>query len=330
MLSGRVRLKDIALDCGVSATLVSAVLNQRTGRIGCSESTRARIMAAAEALQYRPNLLARSMLTRRVPLVGVMLSLTLEEVADGSNAYFQSVLSNLTFALNGHGLQAVFVPYSTEQEQVDKARRLLGNGLSGGIITNIVPESNRRIGSFLRDSGFPYMILGYPEDASSLYHCYSRQDYAGLLSREGISLSSFRQVYMVTSRSRELLFYPFPLLGDYQWLNRPQRLSAEALGDPGNLFLVMGVQLHCQLRQQAGLNPNQIVLESAQYRGLLPDDVPVLQFSSGQPGLRLQLAAAAVSAWMQEGRRPAVYGHSVDNPLTVVRYSGAWQRLRPA
>lgn len=72
----RVTLKDIAAYCGVSPTIVSVVLNGREGHIACADECRRAIREAAKKLGYRPNLLARSMVARQVPLVGVMLHLT--------------------------------------------------------------------------------------------------------------------------------------------------------------------------------------------------------------------------------------------------------------
>jgi len=54
-----VRLKDIADRCGVSATLVSAVLNRRHGRIGCSAALRSKILDVASSMDYHPNRLVR-------------------------------------------------------------------------------------------------------------------------------------------------------------------------------------------------------------------------------------------------------------------------------
>ena len=53
--------------------MVSAVLNGRTERISCSETTRNKILDAARKLNYTPNALARSMREKKVPLVGVFL-----------------------------------------------------------------------------------------------------------------------------------------------------------------------------------------------------------------------------------------------------------------
>jgi LacI family transcriptional regulator len=63
-------LRDIAHAVGVSVTTVSNVIN---GRPNASPELRARVLAAAEALGYRPNRAARAMRTGRSSTLGLVL-----------------------------------------------------------------------------------------------------------------------------------------------------------------------------------------------------------------------------------------------------------------
>ncbi len=56
-------LKDVSLESGVGITTVSKVLNGKEVR--CGDDVRQRIIETAEKLSYRPNPLARSLVTRR-------------------------------------------------------------------------------------------------------------------------------------------------------------------------------------------------------------------------------------------------------------------------
>ena len=62
---------DVAALAGVSQSTVSNVL---TGRSGIAEATRQRVLEAALALNYRPNLAARSMRTRRTGRLAILLT----------------------------------------------------------------------------------------------------------------------------------------------------------------------------------------------------------------------------------------------------------------
>jgi len=71
--SGRTSLRHIADATGFSVTTVSAVLGGRAERLGIAGATRTAILAAAQELDYRPNLHARSLRSGTNTLVGLMV-----------------------------------------------------------------------------------------------------------------------------------------------------------------------------------------------------------------------------------------------------------------
>lgn len=64
-------LKDIAKACNVSTTTVSLVLNDKPNRI--SEETKAIIKKVALEMNYRPNLLSRSLVTKQLGIIGFIV-----------------------------------------------------------------------------------------------------------------------------------------------------------------------------------------------------------------------------------------------------------------
>jgi LacI family transcriptional regulator len=65
-----VRLKDIAADLGVSVVTVSSALHNRPD---ISSETKARILDRVGELHYQPNLAARSLVTGRSSLIGLIV-----------------------------------------------------------------------------------------------------------------------------------------------------------------------------------------------------------------------------------------------------------------
>lgn len=118
-------LNDVAERVGVSARTVSRVVN---GQGGCSPETLERIQAAIRDLGYRPNLMARALLTNRsdtVGLVGVEMSDPFfTELADGVQRAAREAGHTMFFASTDD------VP----ARQTEVLDALLGHGASGAIV----------------------------------------------------------------------------------------------------------------------------------------------------------------------------------------------------
>jgi len=83
-----VTLKSVAARVGLTASTVSAVLNNSSASHSVPERTKKRIQAAARRLNYRPNFFARSLRVKRTYTIGVILA----EIGD---AYGSVVVSGM-------------------------------------------------------------------------------------------------------------------------------------------------------------------------------------------------------------------------------------------
>lgn len=91
---------DVAREAGVSQSAVSRAF---TPGASVAPDTRARIMAAAQRLGYRPNLLARSLISGRSNIIGV-------GVGDLGNPFFVQTLQLLSRTLDEAGLRLLLFP----------------------------------------------------------------------------------------------------------------------------------------------------------------------------------------------------------------------------
>lgn len=71
--SGRVKLQDIALECDLSVSTVSRILNNHTDKFPLANHTIDKVHAVAKKLGYRPNRLARAIAYGKTNLVGLSI-----------------------------------------------------------------------------------------------------------------------------------------------------------------------------------------------------------------------------------------------------------------
>ena len=90
----RATIRDVAERAGYSITAVSMVLHNKP--VSIPQSTRAKIWAAAESLNYRPNQLAVSMITKRSQVLGLI-------IPDNSNLFFAELSKAIEMEAIGRG-----------------------------------------------------------------------------------------------------------------------------------------------------------------------------------------------------------------------------------
>ena len=97
---------DVARRAGVSQSAVSRCFREGES---VSPKTRARIIAAADELGYRPNAIAQGLITRRSNLVAVIIS-------NLTNLYYPEVLAELTAKLSAQGIRVLLFTLAAESE----------------------------------------------------------------------------------------------------------------------------------------------------------------------------------------------------------------------
>lgn len=102
---------DVARLAKVSRATVSYVLNNRTnGNVRISEATRQRVLEAAKRLGYQPNVIARSLRTRRTQLLAVM-------VPDLTNPFYPLLIRGAQKAAEKHEYQILVYDSDDRRER---------------------------------------------------------------------------------------------------------------------------------------------------------------------------------------------------------------------
>jgi DNA-binding LacI/PurR family transcriptional regulator len=117
-------LKQLAEHLGLNPATVSVVLNDVPGR-SIPQATRDRIKAAAKAMNYQPNLLARSLRNRRTLTIGILVP----ELGDG---YHTQVMSGIGDQLIQAGYFYFTAHHRHKRSLIeDYTRMLIGRGAQG-------------------------------------------------------------------------------------------------------------------------------------------------------------------------------------------------------
>jgi DNA-binding LacI/PurR family transcriptional regulator len=139
-----VTLDDVAREAQVSQSAASVVLNGAKSGTGVSAERRLRIIEAAERLGYRPNALARSLITGRTNLIGVYSG---RSVLDSRNSFFAELLGGCFEGCMP--FRANTVVHSTGHDQ-EALLTLVSNRLLDGLVVHAEDEDPilRLLGEF--------------------------------------------------------------------------------------------------------------------------------------------------------------------------------------
>lgn len=150
-------LEDVAREAGVSRFTVSAVLNGSRSNTRVSPATRARIEAAADALGYRPNAVARGLVRRRMQVLGVLFGPVHSETLV-SNPYGSLVLQGV---MNGCAAASCDVLLFTGLRREAAEVRSIADGRADGIVV-VAPPLGTDLAETLAGLRVPIVTVSYP------------------------------------------------------------------------------------------------------------------------------------------------------------------------
>jgi LacI family transcriptional regulator len=145
-----VRMLDIARDMGVSLMTVSKALRSHTD---ISDETKRRVLKRARELNYRPNWIARSLVTRRTYMVGLI-------IPDLMNSFFAEVAKGMARKLEPLGYQIV-ISNSGEipNAELRDIEALLDRSVDGIIIAVAQANVCGELFNTLESRKIPYVLI---------------------------------------------------------------------------------------------------------------------------------------------------------------------------
>ena len=151
-----ITIKDIAEKCDISYTTVSRAL---TGKPGVNPATRKKIIETAQLIGYRPNAIARSLVTNRSKTIALM-------IPEICNPFFSDIAYAVDETANQNGYTTIIFISSWDENIEQEKLALLQEKRVDGIILRPVHDD----ATFYKDINIPVVLLTYlPEyDISSI------------------------------------------------------------------------------------------------------------------------------------------------------------------
>lgn len=143
-----VRMKDIALELGVSVVTVSKALRNHDD---ISEETRARVLQRIRELNYRPNLAARALVTGRSNIIGFVVPGLL-------HSFFAEVAQGMTSVLRKKGFGLVIASSDEDGElEHDEIDQLLARRVDAVIVAST--QRGSHVFETIEDQQVPYVLI---------------------------------------------------------------------------------------------------------------------------------------------------------------------------
>jgi LacI family transcriptional regulator len=172
VVQSRVSLKELAAHLGLNPATISVVLNDVPGR-SIPQTTRDRIKAAAQKMNYQPSLLARSLRNRRTQTIGILVP----ELGEG---YHTEIMSGIGDHLMNAGYFYFTAHHRHRKDLIEEySQMLIGRGAQALIaldthLEHALPVPVVAVAGHKRIPGVTNVILDHHRAAElALQHLYS-------------------------------------------------------------------------------------------------------------------------------------------------------------
>ena len=150
LAKNRATILDIARKLGLSAMTVSRALNSRPE---VRENTRKKVLRCAAALGYQPHRWARSLVTQRSSIIGVV-------IPDISHSYFSEITFGIEGVLDKAGYDILLCHSRGDAErEKEEINTLVGSRVDGFIIASEQPEKSPGPFAGLKEREIPFVLI---------------------------------------------------------------------------------------------------------------------------------------------------------------------------
>ncbi len=200
--SHKITSAEVALRAGVSRSAVSRVF---TPGASASKETAKKVRTAAEELGYRPNVLARAMVSGKSRIIGLV-------VAYLNNQFYPEILEKLSNALRERGYHVLVFMTSRTEGNIDAVvDGILGYQVDGIIAASVAMSSD--LSARCEAAGVPVVLFNRTQDGDALSDVTTDNYGGGKMVAEFLLAAGHRKIGYIagwegasTQRDREAGF----------------------------------------------------------------------------------------------------------------------------
>jgi len=185
-------LQTIARETSTSVSTVSRVLAGGALSRRISEETRERVQAAAVRVGYRPNLVARTLRTRKSNTIALLVS-------DIANPFFAQIASLIEQSLHRHGYSLMLCNSGEDEAREIQYLQLLTQKAIDGLIVVPISRSKKQMQERI-PAGVPVVVLDRPIPGAHA-SVYSDQLQAANLLCDVLERAKVKRVALVAGPS---------------------------------------------------------------------------------------------------------------------------------
>src|SRR6516225_3776290 len=179
-----ITIKDVARESGVNVSTVSRALN---GEYGVHAGTREHVLAIAKRLHYRPNRVARGLVTGRSHTLALVVS-------DIRNLFFAEVARGAEDAAYRAGYDLVLCNSDLDPEKQMRYAQLLAEKRVDGILMNSVAALSRKQQEQLLALGVPIVLLNRTAPRSAFSTICADNEAGGALAADYLLKLGHRKI----------------------------------------------------------------------------------------------------------------------------------------
>lgn len=152
----QITMKDIAKEAGVSIATVSMICNHKDKNI--SEATRNRVLELIATLGYVPNVMARSLVTKKTKTIGLI-------IPDITNPFFPEIARGAEDMASKCGYSVIYCNTDDKIKREDNYIKILTEKMVDGII---FAHSAERVGAEFSNSRIPIVLIDRDSKADNV------------------------------------------------------------------------------------------------------------------------------------------------------------------